>query len=302
MADLPPFVYDPVSAREIRLLTYTASVSDNAFTWALRKANIDDPGLRFIALSYAWQLQSHPTTFPICCNGRQLQVHYNLYTALPFLARRFEADTSITSGYWIDAICINQMDDEEKVSQIRLMNTIYRRADKVFVWFGLAPRPGLQDLIPRAIELLPLLVDEYMRYYRTEPGFIQDFAVDRKLSHLGSAGWEAILHLLDNNYLHRVWVVQELALAQEVLLLCGDCEMCPELLETAVALRSDIQSWPLYDNSVPSKRIMLPEHGYIDEAIFSVRKLIKHWGRRNYIPDHPHCQSYRIFYLFRPAR
>jgi hypothetical protein len=37
---------------------------------------------------------------------------------------------------WIDAVCINQKDKAEKVTQIAIMGNIYRQAAKVVVWLG----------------------------------------------------------------------------------------------------------------------------------------------------------------------
>ena len=39
---------------------------------------------------------------------------------------------------WIDAICINQKDDDEKSTQVALMRDIYHFADEVIVWLGRA--------------------------------------------------------------------------------------------------------------------------------------------------------------------
>lgn len=43
-----------------------------------------------------------------------------------------------TRRLWVDAICINQTNDIEKPKQIRLMDRIYKTADQVIAWLGLA--------------------------------------------------------------------------------------------------------------------------------------------------------------------
>ena len=275
MTDLHPFVYDTLSAREIRLLTPDASVSDPGLSWTITHVNIDDLDQSFIALSYAWAALSHPATFPVNCNGRQLWVHYNLYSALPFLARHIEANRLWGAAYWIDAICINQNDDEEKTSQIRLMNTIYRKADKALVWLGLALKPEWQELIPRAIELLPLLVEEYAQHQRWS--LDTNVIVDRKLSHLGRDVWEAIMHLLRNPYFRRLWIVQEVALAKRITFLCGDHELDPHLLEQAVLGSWLIKNWVLLDlNSLKRMRVQIPFHD--DSIVFKIRSIIDYSG------------------------
>jgi hypothetical protein len=37
---------------------------------------------------------------------------------------------------WVDAICINQRNSEERTQQVRLMAKIYSKAHRVIVWLG----------------------------------------------------------------------------------------------------------------------------------------------------------------------
>jgi hypothetical protein len=39
---------------------------------------------------------------------------------------------------WIDALCINQSDDEEKTEQVRRMGEVYAQAKQVIVYLGRA--------------------------------------------------------------------------------------------------------------------------------------------------------------------
>jgi hypothetical protein len=48
-------------------------------------------------------------------------------------------DNGLRSGapcrtFWIDALCINQKDEEEKSSQVLQMHLIYKHASEVIVW------------------------------------------------------------------------------------------------------------------------------------------------------------------------
>lgn len=42
--------------------------------------------------------------------------------------------------WWIDALCINQEDNDEKSQQIRMIATIYEKSQLVVVWLGLVDR------------------------------------------------------------------------------------------------------------------------------------------------------------------
>ena len=36
----------------------------------------------------------------------------------------------------VDAVCINQRDESEKAVQVRMMGSLYSRAEEVIVWLG----------------------------------------------------------------------------------------------------------------------------------------------------------------------
>jgi hypothetical protein len=91
----------------------------------------DAQGHRLVyeALSYTWgdpndkqeiRLQNSP--FPVT---------KNLHAALVHLRLSYSPRT-----LWIDAICINQADIEERNRQVKHMREIYTRAMRVIVWLG----------------------------------------------------------------------------------------------------------------------------------------------------------------------
>jgi hypothetical protein len=99
----------PLVDGDIRLLEPTDEA--DGLHWSIRTASLDSQELEYDALSYVWG--SPAQNFPIICNGYSFHVHGNLYSALPFLAQRYKGANS--RPIWIDAICINQKDDEEKL-------------------------------------------------------------------------------------------------------------------------------------------------------------------------------------------
>ncbi|KAF2681134.1 hypothetical protein K458DRAFT_249312, partial [Lentithecium fluviatile CBS 122367] len=64
------------------------------------------------SLSYAWGYPTGPRTV-IECNGRMVLVTLNLHDALVRLRHPTAPRTM-----WIDAICINQEDEKEKVHKL----------------------------------------------------------------------------------------------------------------------------------------------------------------------------------------
>lgn len=95
------------------------------------------------ALSYAW-LNEHyiwneqPDGSPaedakraITCNGRSVFIGANLYSALHHLREPHQP-----KFLWIDAICINQNDPNERTHQVLQMRNVYRKSVEVIIWLG----------------------------------------------------------------------------------------------------------------------------------------------------------------------
>jgi hypothetical protein len=75
------------------------------------------------------------------CDGKRIDITQNLSDALTNIVA-----IGIDGWLWIDALCINQADFEERSSQVLLMGNIYSSASEVLIWLGL-PRPGIEDLV-----------------------------------------------------------------------------------------------------------------------------------------------------------
>ncbi|KAK4205557.1 heterokaryon incompatibility protein-domain-containing protein [Triangularia verruculosa] len=183
------------------------------------------PAPDYSALSYVWgdanDMQS------IILDGQTFQVTHNLFTAL----ERLYAD-GFSGKIWIDAICINQSDNDEKAVQVQLMTSIYSRAEEVFIWLGPGPDGGALQTIAR---LSALFQGEVMNKYRAgkhdfislRDTFIKnvvDLAVEDQGQNDRTDGFdfEAIFRLCtERQWWRRVWVIQELVLAKKATVLCG---------------------------------------------------------------------------------
>jgi hypothetical protein len=84
----------------------------------------DHPFQRFAALSYVWGSIEDPACITI--DQTKFWITRNLFNALQAMRR-----PDVAISLWIDAICINQDDLEEKKVQISLMRRIYRQAQRV---------------------------------------------------------------------------------------------------------------------------------------------------------------------------
>ncbi|PQE32050.1 hypothetical protein CJF32_00001646 [Rutstroemia sp. NJR-2017a WRK4] len=81
------------------------------------------------ALSYVWGDSSQKEKLKV--NGKVIDITQNLAFALQCVR-----DRSISRHLWVDAICINQNDDEEKSDQVAKMAHIFRCSKRVLTFLG----------------------------------------------------------------------------------------------------------------------------------------------------------------------
>ncbi len=88
----------------------------------------------YAALSYVWgEIEKAAKRSKILIGPRQIpfQLTDNCYNAL--VALRPSDGTFVI---WVDAICINQINEVEKSLQLSLMGDIYSNANETFIWLG----------------------------------------------------------------------------------------------------------------------------------------------------------------------
>lgn len=234
-------LYGPLngSKREIRLLELQpATALSDPINCTLRTVSLSTQP-SYIALSYVWGDASVKT--PITVNSVSLGATANLCAALR--RARFDAEPI---SLWVDAVCINQADNAEKAAQIRLMRAIYTSASMVVVWLG--ERDAASD------EAMPLIFGAARMWERHKleasggdtcggPG-----AAELMMYALAQGGALPALGLfLKREWWSRVWVIQEVAVSQRAILLCGDKpitfrDFIDAFLLWAVMLKAESQS------------------------------------------------------------
>lgn len=183
------------SARQVRLLTLLPSTDQTAKVHVkLTKATLPTASSSYEALSYTWGGQS--VMFTIDSDEGTLQVGQNLYEALCHLRQPQHARV-----LWIDALCINQSDDQEKNHQVRQMRDIYSQASRVLIWLGTSDHD-----IEVAMTHLCRSRAERERTEKPMAGLIKIFS---------------------NPWWTRMWVVQEVVVAGSDPLVCCGRESAP---------------------------------------------------------------------------
>ncbi|KAF2644168.1 HET-domain-containing protein, partial [Massarina eburnea CBS 473.64] len=83
------------------------------------------------AVSYTWGPTTDPGTIIIGENEAEIYVRRNCINVL-----RQITHFKTCEYYWIDALCINQADNDEKSYQVAMMGEIFSRADRVLACVG----------------------------------------------------------------------------------------------------------------------------------------------------------------------
>lgn len=177
----------------------------------------------YMALSYTWGSRALDGNFVI--DGKSVAITQNLEEALKKLHPYLKKEALLL---WADLICINQADVLERSHQIRLMNAIYRCAERVGVWLGEARDDS--DLVldklrkwtnefTRLTEVCEGDFDQAMHSISPPNQVFYDF--NGKVNPLI---WQALRALFQRDWWQRAWVVQEAtALApSRTYLFCGD--------------------------------------------------------------------------------
>ena len=119
--------------------------------------------------------------------------------------------------FWIDALCINQNDDDEKGQQVQLMGEIYATAQTVIAWLG---EPTLES--SEALEFAKFLVHTIKQLEEIGESVNLETLTRLPLCEYPSAHWMALRLFLERPWFERVWIIQEVVAAPSVSIICGD--------------------------------------------------------------------------------
>ncbi|KAK5083204.1 hypothetical protein LTR05_007088 [Lithohypha guttulata] len=173
---------------------------------------------QYTALSYTWGKEDRPNRMIV--SGNTIMLTNNLFDILQTIQ---SARTRSNSGglcdlvqkplmnyIWIDAICINQDDKNEKKSQVDLMASIFGQASLTLVWWG--PAAHNSDL---AMDWLTSTANIPQAYF-------EQISDSEMLSRVyDRSAWEALCGVLMRPYFRRRWIIEEVVLSKHALIVCG---------------------------------------------------------------------------------
>ncbi|KAJ4385637.1 hypothetical protein N0V93_010066 [Gnomoniopsis smithogilvyi] len=207
----------------IRCLNLAPGEVFDGLTGTLETINISQAEGAFEAISYVWGPNNKNQTITI--NGKPLAITTNLRDVLR-QARHLDKPRLL----WVDAICIDQENSEEKGHQVKLMGQIYRLSRCTLICLSDSTETRAWS---REVEALIKDVNEMMeRVFRDLCSNIKDDQLWNSFPYPGADDplisderWQFWNELIDQPWFSRGWVVQEAALGPECLVLLAGLEI-----------------------------------------------------------------------------
>ncbi|KAJ9637654.1 hypothetical protein H2199_007144 [Coniosporium tulheliwenetii] len=224
--ELAVYKYTPIDLEgpAFRLIRLLRGRSTDGIQCELFEAWLHEAGgvIPYEALSYTWGNMG--ITAEITINNCIMGITENLHLALQHL--RYEYADRIL---WVDAICIDQGNLQERGHQIKQMTNIYKEAEQVVIWLG--PATDETDLIIDSTKRLQEAIVKVEGDWRRSAELWMDAGLVLRptLSRGSHAEWNDQWHaqrmgleaLLKRPWFRRIWVLQEVANARVAVVVCG---------------------------------------------------------------------------------
>jgi len=202
-------------SKQIRLISFQPSSTDTLIDCRLEVHDIADSP-PYYAISYHYGDPSAVDT--ILVNGQETQVNRNCWHALHQVRAQSRAGL-----FWVDSVCINQSDVNEKSLQVHRIAAIFSGADEVWACFG--PASGDSDFLLHKLASFPA----------EDPTFTADTPFAERSDDLQRRTVNWMISLGDDfgrfatalkafgarPFFSRMWIYQEVFLASNMKMLFG---------------------------------------------------------------------------------
>ncbi|KIM97288.1 hypothetical protein OIDMADRAFT_57916 [Oidiodendron maius Zn] len=255
MADYSPYLPLNIDLDEVRLFSFDADqpydcAIDTPLNITFHTVSLSS-GPQYRALSYFW---GNEHTGAVFCNGSKIEITQNCLTALHRLRTRSIDDNIDPSSFdtekvyfWVDAICINQSNNDEKAGQMKLMGRIYSNAMEALAYIGEPLTKG------RDLKLLDIIEDKS----RGEDGQSEQSEAGRanhgELSpgkdespRDGDSEWKAVAELFIRPWFCRTWTLQEAVLPEALCCIFGEAVFAFENIETLAPIWRELTTIEMF--------------------------------------------------------
>ena len=202
---------------EIRLLkVLTSAKFDSVIRCSMEHFSLNVNNPEYAATSYEFGDPSKCRT--ILVDGVPFEVTINLFLFLRELRGR------TCPLIWVDQICIDQNNDQEKSAHIARMGIIYHAAEFVYVWLGPAS-DGSHKIMSMLRDLENDRKPAHTRH--REPAEVKDSDLEMYRTELQA--------FMRHGYWRRAWIIQETALGPRISVFCGSQRVSWEGIELLMA-------------------------------------------------------------------
>lgn len=258
------YVYQPLSgSRVIRVAEIQPGEYGSPLTITLRETVLPLTGNgqakpEYQTLSYEWGQNKRDT--PIDCDGYTVLITKNLEAAL----RRIRLiDRPLRM--WIDSLCINQENIEERNHQVTLMPLIYKCSPRVNMWLG-EENTNTEE----GIRMLGKLNDLYEQLKKALKNSSKDWLLDEIASInalkiiIGDGiaiyeekqeQWVGLKDIMNRTYFERAWIVQEILLSWNATVVIGRHRFSWNLLQKAKLIMNKCTCLQADSSSLASFRL-----------------------------------------------
>lgn len=203
----PSYIYVPLdpASPELRVIQF---LPNEEGTINLRLMHVSH-GSSYHCLSYRWGKENPSQERKVFINGMRFLVHPNLWSFLDVARRKYP-----NYLFWIDAICIDQRNLEEKAIVVKRMGQIYKEAAGVMIWLGMG-----SYFEERLIAHISGYGQRKYGMPSVKRGKMRKAVLNQDEFHADIP--ELSRRLCSNEYWTRAWIVQEVALATSKVVVQG---------------------------------------------------------------------------------
>ncbi|KAM7218660.1 Heterokaryon incompatibility protein (HET) domain containing protein [Rhypophila decipiens] len=264
-------------ANEIRLIRISFDDQNEDDSLSLQLEHHQHGETPYVALSYVWGDAENQVA--IFVNKIQFSIRQNLYHALERLRQQR------TEGWvWVDAICIDQANDDEKSWEVNRMREVFQKAETVYHWLGpeaddsdflldwaaefgreafradmlgfAAMSPNEQQecllrcLADNRPDLAPKIISQSpflsdMSFTHKAAPFLVQLAIQDPPDLSSTQMNKAMEAFLRRSFFQRLWIVQELAISRNSMFLCGSRRLPVDHFESVLAVIDRTIMWGL---------------------------------------------------------
>ncbi len=231
-----------------------ASLSDHISIRLIHFPLSADSTPHYEALSYAWGTSETPEDVLVHSNPETQNLdpsHYQAQTSIGELFSKLSVTANLASALhhlryedkarmlWIDALCIDQRNLEERSAEVGRMSSIYSSAKRVIVFLG--PSSDECHLVHKFISHIAQDGQQKAQARRpvTDSSVFDDTFENNELDTSFMAAYNAdtrmaVQRWLARPWFGRLWIWQEVHLAKEVMIVCGHHETAWREFQAAI--------------------------------------------------------------------